>query len=50
MKSFIKNLLANKSVQFVAIALGTCLACLIVFFYLLTADISKVPEFIYSQF
>ena len=50
MRSFIRSLLKNEIVQAVGIAVGVCVACLIVFAYLLQADISKAPEFIYSQF
>ncbi len=50
MKHYIKNLRKNEKVQIIVYALGTCIICIFILMYLLGADISQAPTYIYSQF
>lgn len=50
MKDFIKNLRNNNTLCLVLYAVDVCVTCLLIFYYMLTADISQAPIFIYSQF
>lgn len=40
----------NETVQMAGYLLGSCVMCLVILWYLLNADISQAPVYIYSQF
>lgn len=44
------NLKSSETVQAAGYLLGTCAVCLFILWYLLNADISQAPTYIYSQF
>lgn len=50
MKRFIGNLKKNNIVRLIGYAVGTCVVCCVILGYLLSADISQAPTYIYSQF
>ena len=50
MKNFINGLRIKKCSEVIVYAILTWIILSIVFMYFLNADISKAPEFIYSQF
>ena len=45
-----KHYIKNEKVQIIVYALGTCIICIFILMYLLGADISQAPTYIYSQF